>query len=257
VSQNPGRSALERLRLGDWVPVSSRLVVLLILLAGCTTLPGKTTREAPLSDLLLTLDSSEKMGGDPSCQSRRVSSTQVVGAVEQGSQGVSGRWTERWTVDRCGSLVPYLVKFARATDGDLDVTMQLETPPGEPATVPGTTIADPILQRDVLGFLAQRDFSAVGAEGTCDARKVIDTEVLQPLEGAVVDGKRPIGGQWVERWTVIRDSFGPSTRTGEARAAQLPKNPELVRDRCGILVRYLVRFSTTQKGTTFTVEHEP
>jgi len=170
---------------------------------------------------------------------------------------VSGRWTERWTVDRCGSLVPYLVKFARATDGDLDVTMQLETPSGEPATVPGTTIADPILQRDVLGFLAQRDFPAVGVEGRCDARKVIDTEVLQPLEGAAVEGERPSGGQWVERWTLIRDWFGSSARTGEVRAAELLKNPELVRDRCGIPVRYLVRFRTTQKGTTFTVEHEP
>lgn len=170
------------------------------------------------------------MGGDPSCQSRRVSTTEVVGAVEQGSQGVSGRWTERWTVDRCGSRVPYLVKFARAADGDLDVTMQLETPPGEPATVPGTSIADPILQRDALGFLAQRDFSAAGAEGTCDARNVIDTEVLQPLEGAAVQGGRPIDGRWVERWTL---------------------------DRCGMPVRYVVRFSTTQKGTKFTAEHEP
>jgi len=210
--------------------VPSLLLVLLFLLGGCTTFPGQTQRQAPLSDLLLTLDSSEKMGGDPHCHSRRVSTTEVVGAVEQGSQGVSGRWTERWTVDRCGSLVPYLVKFARAADGDLDVTMQLETPPGEPATVPGTTIADPILQRDALGFLAQRDFSAAGAEGTCDARKVIDTEVLQPLQGAAVKGERPIGGQWVERWTL---------------------------DRCGMPVRYVVRFSTTQKGTTFTVEHEP
>jgi hypothetical protein len=181
----------------------------------------------------------------------------VVGAVEQGSQGVSGRWTERWTVDRCGSLVPYLVRFARAADGGLDVTMQLETPPGEPATVPGTTIADPILQRDVLGFLAQRDFSAVGGEGRCDARKVIDTEVLQPLEGAAVEGERPIGGQWVERWTLSRDWFGSSVRTDKIRATELLKNPELARDRCGIPVRYLVRFSTTQKGTTFSVEKEP
>jgi hypothetical protein len=181
----------------------------------------------------------------------------VVGAVQQASHGVSGRWTDRWTVDRCGSLAPYLIKFARATDGDLDVTMQLETPPGEPATVPDTTIADPILQRDVLGFLAQRDFSAAGVEGRCDARKVIDTEVLQPLEGAAVEGERPIGGQWVERWTLFREWFGFSARADEIRDAELLKNPELVRDRCGTPVRYLVRFSATQKGTTFTVENEP
>ena len=235
----------------------SLLLVLLFLLGGCTTLPGQTQRQTPVSDLLLMLDSSEKMGGDPVCRSRTVSTTEVVGAVDQGSQGVSGRWTERWTVDRCGSLVPYLVKFARAGDGDLDVTMQLETPPGEPAKVPGATIADPILQRDVLGFLAQRDFAAAGAEGRCDARKVIDTEVLKPLEGAAVEGERPIGGQWVERWTLIRHGFGSSARTDQIQDAKRVENPEAVRDRCVVAVRYVVRFSTTHKGTTFTVEQEP
>ena len=208
----------------------SLLLVLLILLGGCTTLPGQTQPQVTLSDLLLRLDSSEKMGGDPSCRSRSVSTTEVVGAVEQGSQGVSSRWTERWTVDRCGSPVPYLLKFARAADGDLDVTMQIETPAGETTAFRGTTIADPVLQRDTLGFLALRDFSAAGAEGACHSRKVIDTEVLQPLQGAAVEGGRPIEGHWVERWTL---------------------------DRCGMAVRYVVRFSTTQKGTTCTVEHEP
>ena len=228
--------------------MSSLLLVPLFLLGGCTGLQGQTKREAPLSELLLTLDSSEKMGGDPSCRSRSVSTTEVVGAVEQGSQRVSARWTERWTVDRRGSLVPYLVKFARAADGDLDVTMELEVQPGETATVPGTTIADLIRQRDVLGFLSQRDFPAAGAEGTCNARKVIDSEVLQPLEGAAVEGERPIGGQWVERWTLQR------LQSGVRPVAPISTKTD---DRCGMPVRYLVRFSTTPKGTTFTVEQEP
>jgi len=237
--------------------VSSLLLVLLVLLGGCTTLAAQARRESPVSDVLLAFDSSEKMGGDPRCRSRRVRATEVVGAVEQGPQGVSGRWTERWTVDRCGLSVPYLLKFARAADGDLDVTMERETPPGEPGTVPGATLADPILQRDVLGFLAQRDFAAAGAEGRCDARKVVDTEILKPLEGAAVEGGRPIGGQWVERWTISREWFGFSARPDEVRAAERLKNPEPARDRCGTRVRYIVRFSTTQKGTTFTVEIEP
>jgi hypothetical protein len=153
--------------------------------------------------------------------------------------------------------VPYLLKFARAADGDLDVTMQLETPPGEPGTVPGATLADPILQRDVFGFLAQRDFPESWADGRCDARKVINTEIVQPLEGAVVEGGRPIGGQWVERWTLFREWFRGPARTDAALAAQRLKNPEPARDRCGVPVRYIVRFSTTPNGTTFTVEHEP
>lgn len=190
------------------------------------------------------------MGGEPTCKDRKISATEVVGPVEQSSQGVSSRWTERWTVNRCGSLVPYLVKFARSPEGNLDVTMQLETPKGEPGTVAGLTLADTVLQRDALGFLAQRDFwlalndptrAAVndparpavatgGTDVTCQARKVINTEVLQPLEGGAVQDGRPIEGKWTERWTL---------------------------DRCGKPIRYVVRFSTTPKGTTFTAEPEP
>jgi hypothetical protein len=194
------------------------------------------------------LDSSKEMGGDPVCLSRKVSTTEVLGPVEKGPQGVSGRWTERWKVDRCGSLVPYLVKFARAVDGDLDVTMELEPIAVGTTPVPGTTIADLILQRDALGFLSQRDFSAAGPEGTCDGRKVINTEVLQPLEGAAEEGGRPIGGQWVERWTLQRLYSGVRPVASGSTGTD---------DRCGKPVRYLVRFSTTQKGTTFTVEPEP
>jgi hypothetical protein len=231
VSQNPRGRARERRQFeaGPWPLVPSLVLVLLFVLGGCTTVPGQTDRQATLSDLLLVFDSSEKMGGDPRCRSRRVSTTEVVGPVELGSQGVSGRWTERWTVERCGSLVPYLVRFARAADGDLDVSMQREKPAGEAATFPGNTIADPVLQVDAFAFLALRDFSETGAEGTCHTRKVIGTEMLQPLEGAAVEDERPIGGQWVERWTL---------------------------DRCGMPVRYVVRFSTTQKGTAFTAERE-
>jgi hypothetical protein len=203
------------------------------------------------------LDATEKMGGDPLCRDRRVSTTEVLGAVQQGPQGVSSRWTERWTVDRCGSPVPYLVKFARDAEGDLDVTMQLETPSGAPANVPGATLADPVLQRDVLGFLAQRDFPEAWADGRCDARKVINTEIVQPLEGALVEGGRPIGGHWVERWTLFRELFRGPARTDETVAAERLKNPAPVVDRCGVPVRYIVRFTTTPKGTTFTAEAEP
>jgi hypothetical protein len=199
-------------------------VVLLALLGGCATAPGQTGRPSTLSDLLLTLDASEKMGGDPHCRSRTVSTTEVLVPVELAPQGVSGRWTERWTVDRCGVSVPYVVKFDRAPDGDLDVSMQREVSEGEAATVPGDTIADRTLQRDTLAFLAQRDLSEAGPEARCRIRKVVATQVLAPLEGGQVEGDRPIAGQWVERWTL---------------------------DRCGAPVHYVIRFTTTRKGTTF------
>jgi hypothetical protein len=202
-------------------------VVLLALLGGCATAPGQTGRASTLSDLLLALDASEKMGGDPRCRSRSVSTTEVLVPVELAAQGVSGRWTERWTVDRCGVAVPYVVKFDRAPDGDLDVSMQREVSEGEAATVPGDTIADRILQRDTLAFLAQRDLSAAGPEARCRIRKVVATEVLTPLEGGQVEGDRPVAGQWVERWTL---------------------------DRCGASVGYVIRYNTTPKGTTFIAE---
>jgi hypothetical protein len=202
-------------------------VVLLSLVAGCATAPGPTGRPSALSDLVLALDASERMGGDPRCGHRSVSGTEVVIPVELAAQGVSGRWTERWTVDRCGVPVPYVVKFDRAPDGDLDVSMQREVPGGDAAAVPGDTIADSTLQRDTLAFLAQRDLSEAGPEARCRTRKVVRTEVLAPLAGGQVEGDRPIAGQWVERWTL---------------------------DRCGASIGYVIWFTTTRKGTTFVAE---
>ena len=203
-------------------------VVLMALLGGCATGPAQTGRPpSTLSDVLLALDASEKMGGDPRCRSRSVSTTEVLIPVELAAQGVSGRWTERWTVDRCGVAVPYVVKFDRAPDGDLDVSMQRELSEAEATRVPGDTIADPILQRDTLAFLTQRDLAEAGLEARCRIRKVVATTVLEPLEGGQVEGDRPVAGRWVERWTL---------------------------DRCGASVGYLIRFNTTRTGTSFIAE---
>lgn len=205
--------------------VGAAVGLLALLVAGCATAP--VGAPATLSDLLLRLDASEKMGGDPRCRQRSVSHTEVVVPVELAAQGVSGRWAERWTVDRCGALIPYLVKFDRAPDGDLDVSMQREMPEAEATAVPGDTIADRTLQRDTLAFLAQRDLSEAGPEARCRSRKVVRTELVTPLEGGQVEDGRPIAGQWVERWTL---------------------------DRCGAPIAYVVRFNTTRKGTTFVAE---
>ena len=199
-------------------------VVLLALLGGCATAPAPLARPSTLSELVLALDASEKMGGDPSCRTRTVSTTEVLVPVELASQGVSGRWTERWVVDRCGTAVPYVVKFDRAPDGDLDVSMQREVSDAEAARVPGGTLADPTLQRDTLAFLAQRDLWEAGPEARCRTRKIVGTELLMPVDGGEVEGTRPVAGRWVERWTL---------------------------DRCGAPVDYVIRFTTTRKGTTF------
>ena len=205
-------------------------VALLSLLGGCATAPGPANRPSTLSDLVLALDASAKMGGDPTCRDRRVSTTEVIVPVELAPQGVSGRWTERWTVERCGTLVPYVVKFDRAPDGDLNVSMQREVPEAEAATVPGDTLADRILQRDTLAFLTQKDLYETGPEARCRVRKVLATEVLAAVVGGEVEQSRPISGSWMERWTL---------------------------DRCGAPVRYVIRFTTTRQGTTFIAEPQP
>lgn len=202
-------------------------VALVLVLTACTTAAPPKSPSSTLSDLLLALDASEKMGGDPRCRTRRVTATEVLVPVEVTTQGVSGRWTERWTVDRCGIPVPYVVKFDRAADGDLDVSMQREVSEAEVIGVPGDTLADPKLQRDTLAFLAQRDLFEAGAQARCRTRKVVGTEVLEPVVGGQVEGDRPIAGRWMERWTL---------------------------DRCGSVVRYVIRFTTDRKGTTFIAE---
>lgn len=206
------------------------IAALILALPACTTTARPTRPSSTLSDLVLALDASERMGGDPHCRTRSVSTTEVIVPVETTAQGVSGRWTERWTVDRCGMPVPYVVKFDRAPDGDLDVSMQREVADTDAVVVPGNSLADRTLQRDTLAFLAQRDLFEAGPEARCRTRKVVATEVLTPVEDGRVENGRPVAGRWTERWTV---------------------------ERCGAPVGYVIRFTTHGGGTTFVAEPQP
>jgi hypothetical protein len=176
---------------------------------------------------VLAFDSTKDVGGDPSCGSRKIASTEVTIPFAQGSQGAAGQWTERWTVDRCGREVPYLVNYMRAPDGHLGVNI-LRMDGLDRAMLPGGTLADRVLQRDTFLLIAQKDLSALEG-GPCRTRQVTNTEVLLPLEGARVEDGRPVAGHWTERWTL---------------------------DRCGTPVRYIVDFVTTPNGTTFTTQPE-
>jgi hypothetical protein len=214
--------------------VSRRLASLVFLfplfLTGCATGTGDHTplaREKTVADQVLAFDSSKEAGGDSSCRSRKISSTEVTLPFESGSQGAAGYWTERWTVDRCGRLIPYMVSFVRATDGHLGVGI-LRLEGIERAVIPGSTIADPTLQRDTFMLLAQKDLSELEG-GPCRTRKVTNTEVVSPLVDGQIDGGKPVGGQWAERWTL---------------------------DRCGASIHYIIRFVTTRTGTTFITERE-
>ena len=199
-------------------------------LTGCATGTSDqrpVARERTVAEQILAFDSSREAGGDTSCRSRKIASTEVTLPFESGSQGSAGYWTERWTVDRCGRQIPYLVSFVRATDGHLGVGI-LRLEGSEQSVMPGSTIADRTLQRDTFLLLAQKDISAFEG-GPCRMRKVTNTEVVSPLDGGQTDGGKPVAGQWVERWTI---------------------------DRCGASIPYIVRFVTTRTGTTFSTERE-
>src|SRR2546430_1667926 len=101
----------------------------------------------------------------------------------------------------------------RAPDGHLGVNI-LREEGVERAVIPGSSIADRVLQRDTFLLLVQKDLSELEG-GPCRTRKVTDTEVLFPVDGAQVEDGRPVAGHWSERWTI---------------------------DRCGAPVRYIIRF---------------
>ena len=184
-------------------------------------------RERTVTDQVLAFDSTKDVGGDPRCGSRKIASTEVTIPFAQGSQGASGQWTERWTVDRCGREVPYLVNYMRAPDGHLGVNI-LRMDGLDRAVLPGDTLVDRVLQRDTFLLIAQKDLSALEG-GPCRTRQVTNTEVVLPLQEARVEGGRPVAGHWTERWTL---------------------------DRCGTPVRYIIDFVTNPNGTTFTTQLE-
>jgi hypothetical protein len=204
-----------------------RRVLLAILLAGCATVGPETARERTINDQVLAFDASKAAGGDVGCQKRKIASTEVTRPFRPGSQLPAGQWSERWTVDRCGVLVPYQVHYIRASDGHLGVSIVREQGL-ENATIEGGTIADRHLQQDALVLLAQKDLSDTEGQ-PCRTRRVTNTEVLNPVSGGQVEDGRPVAGQWVERWTL---------------------------DRCGSPVRYILQFTTTKAGTSFTAERE-
>ena len=206
------------------------LIPLTVLVVGCATgreAGDATARERTISDQVLAFDASKQAGGDPSCRSRKIAATALTRPFQPGSQPPAGQWTERWTVDRCGTAVAYDVNYLRAADGHLGVTIVRDSDAGN-AIVAGNTIADRTLQRDTVALLTQKDLSDTEGDA-CRTRRVTNAELLNPVTGAQIEDGRPVAGQWVERWTL---------------------------DRCGAPVRYIIHYTTTKQGTTFKAERE-
>ncbi|HUJ79470.1 MAG TPA: hypothetical protein VLY45_04050 [Nitrospiria bacterium] len=68
-----------------------------------------------ITNKIMTLDLAEDKG----CQQRKVVKTKILSF-----NAVTGRSSERWTVDRCGLLVNYLVTLAPGYHGATDLFVQ-------------------------------------------------------------------------------------------------------------------------------------
>jgi hypothetical protein len=146
----------------------------------------------------------------PSCQARKALNTKVVKTL------ADGNWAEQWTLDRCGVQAIYTLVFTQGPNKNVDVRF---TPPNlGSGEFPGETLGSPVLMKDTWAAIQRYD---QGLGPACQARKVLDTKVVQPAAG----------GEWTELWTI---------------------------DRCGDSVPYTVKYTSDPKGgTKLTVRSGP
>ena len=114
--------------------VSPRLQVILvvtILIAGCatpspsrsmTTLPGQS-----IANYVLQRDASQTVAildsaADNTCKQRKIVNTETIDYPKNPSKD---SWTERWTVDRCGTLIYYKMGFTPSTRGGTDFSVSV------------------------------------------------------------------------------------------------------------------------------------
>ena len=92
-----------------------------LLFAGCQTVPGRTvaspTLQRDVTQMIMAIDG----GQDAGCRQRKIVNTEVVSVNPGARSGV-----ERWTLDRCGTLVNYRVMFTASPRGGTDFGVQLE-----------------------------------------------------------------------------------------------------------------------------------
>jgi hypothetical protein len=82
--------------------------------AGAGRLPGQTMANDKGGGLPFTLSSQvlqlERQFA-PACSHPRIADTAIVGEPRRLNNGRMMQWSERWTIDRCGVHVHYLVHF--------------------------------------------------------------------------------------------------------------------------------------------------
>jgi hypothetical protein len=105
---------------------------------------------------------------------------------------VAGAWKRSVVADGCGAKRVLNVIVRVSGPNSLSVTPAL----------PGTTHADPVLQKDAVKIVVSAAATAPGARepGECHVGYVADTEFIE-RETGVLPGAR--GPSWRERWTLV------------------------------------------------------
>ncbi|MBP0582172.1 hypothetical protein J8I29_22785 [Labrys sp. LIt4] len=118
----------------------------------------------------------------------RDSSVTILQPVSAGPQGspVAGRWKQAFPVSGCGNDTVLNLYFSVGADGK----------PQAGAALPGTTLADPLLQRDALLYA---NLGATRAVADCKNFLVIDTRA--PASGTPPGAGR-LKAPWSETWTL-------------------------------------------------------
>ena len=87
------------------------------------TVADPVLRRDVLMTVLLADMISTGVEPDP-CPNRTIARIEVLEIRPRGPDLGRASWTERWTVDRCGMLVPYTIDFTPTDDGGNDYAIR-------------------------------------------------------------------------------------------------------------------------------------
>ena len=94
-------------------------ILFALLLSNCSSVPGETLASTRLQHDLITPILAMDMVADPACKNRAIVNTEIL------ARSATER-TERWTVNRCGKLVRYLVILTPSPMGGTDYDVSRE-----------------------------------------------------------------------------------------------------------------------------------
>jgi hypothetical protein len=96
---------------------------IVLALAACTaTAPEKTKASARIQSDVMDVIRVLETASSQNCDERRLARTEVVKRATADDYSA----VERWTIDRCGKLVSYLVTFKPGANGGVDFSVRPE-----------------------------------------------------------------------------------------------------------------------------------